>query len=139
MQDVPQEPPKQAKPRVLVVDDETLIADTLAHILRHSGFDVTVAYSGEAAIEQARSLPFDVLVSDVVMAGVNGVEAALQIRDLRPGCRIILISGALGDTLCGEVEKHRFEYLPKPFHPTKLLSRVEAATKCRSAEPDLAA
>lgn len=139
MPDVPKEPPKEAKPRVLVVDDETLIADTLAHILRYSGFDVTVAYSGEAAIELARSVPFDVLVSDVVMAGVNGVEAALQIRALRPGCRIILISGALGDTLCGEVEKYGFDYLPKPFHPTRLLSRVQAATGMSGTEPGLAA
>lgn len=125
--EVPQKAPGKARARVLVVDDETIIADTLAHILRLSGFDVSVAHSGEAAVEHARSGPVDVLVSDVVMAGVNGVEAALRIREMWPRCRIILISGALGDTLCSEVEKHDFEYLPKPFHPTVLLSRVQAA------------
>jgi DNA-binding NtrC family response regulator len=119
------------------VDDETIIADTLAHILRLSGFDVSVAHSGEAAIEHARNRPVDVLVSDVVMAGVNGVEAALRIREICPRCRIILISGALGDTLCSEVEKHDFDYLPKPFHPTVLLSRVEAAALL-PAEPNAA-
>lgn len=137
MLDVPLEAPQVAKPRVLVVDDEVIIAETLAHILRLSGFDVTVAYSGEAAIEIARNIPVEILVSDVVMAGVNGVEAALQIRSLRPGCRIILISGALGDTLCGEVENHRFDYLPKPFHPTKLLGRVLALAGL--SEPNVAA
>src|ERR1035437_5471062 len=80
-------------PRVLIVDDECVIADSLALILNQNGFDATAVYSGEAAVETAVTFNPDVLISDVVMGEMNGIELALRVSVLLPGCRVILISG----------------------------------------------
>ena len=66
------------KLKVLVADDERLIVDTLAIILNQTGFEATAVYSGEEAIQTAKTLRPDVLISDVVMFGLNGIDAAKQ-------------------------------------------------------------
>ncbi len=71
------------RPKVLVVDDEQTIANTLALILNHSGFEARAVYSGEAAVEVVGSFAPDVLISDVVMTGMSGVEAAIAVGALR--------------------------------------------------------
>lgn len=116
-----------AKKRVLVVDDEHVIADTLVLILRGCGFETEAAYSGEEAVESAAALKPDVLISDVIMKGINGVEAAIRISDSLPKCRVLLFSGNAGtaDLLDKAfAEGHRFEMLNKPVHPRDLLDRL---------------
>ncbi len=115
------------KQRVLVVDDERVIADTLAMILQQTGFETRVAYSGEQALDVAVEFAPDMLISDVIMAGVNGIDAAIRIREMLPGIKILLFSGqaATADLL----EKARalgydFEILAKPVHPQDLLARM---------------
>ena len=81
------------KLKVLVTDDERVIADTLALILNKSGFEATAVYTGEDAIKIARTFQPDVLISDVVMPGPNGVDAAMEIRKILPTCKILLLSG----------------------------------------------
>jgi len=63
----------QAKPKVLVADDERVIADTLAIILNQSGFEATAVYNGEKAVETARTLRPDMVISDVIMTDMNGI------------------------------------------------------------------
>ena len=77
-------PDNHVKPKVLVVDDERVIADTLAMILNQSGFQARAVYSGEAALETASSYSPDMLIADVIMADLNGIDAAIQIRALLP-------------------------------------------------------
>jgi DNA-binding NtrC family response regulator len=111
-------------PRVLVVDDERIIADSLTRILSLSGFDATAAYSGEEARDEARTLKPDVLVCDVMMPGISGIEAALEICGFLPNCRVIFISGQLKTREFVERTKNlalRFEFLDKPFHPLELI------------------
>ncbi len=81
----------QAKPKVLVADDERVIADTLAIILNQSGFEATAVYSGEKAVEIAGTLKPDMLISDVIMTDLNGIDAAIKIRDLLPACKILVL------------------------------------------------
>jgi CheY-like chemotaxis protein len=100
--------------------NEHTVADTLAKILQLSGFETTVGYSGEQALTFAKTQQFDLLISDVAMEGMNGVEAAIVIRELQPKCRILLRSGhaATAEILKAAIEKgHSFEILAKPFHP----------------------
>ena len=116
-----------AKPKVLVADDERVIADTLAIILNQSGFEATAVYSGEKAVETAKALRPDMLISDVIMTGLNGIEAAVEIRNLLPACKILLFSGqaATADLLeRARVQGHEFEILAKPVHPQDLLARL---------------
>jgi CheY-like chemotaxis protein len=86
-------PTTTSKPKVLVADDEPVIADTLAMILNQSGFEARAVYSGEKAIELAESFQPEMLISDVIMGGVNGIDAAIRMRALLPGIKILLFSG----------------------------------------------
>ena len=115
--------------RVLVADDERTIANTLARILSASGFDATAVYSGERALEAAKEVKPDVLITDVIMTGMTGIEAAIRITEIAPECRVILFSGqaSTADLLArAESKGHHFEILTKPVHPQVLLDRLAA-------------
>ncbi|MBW4043701.1 response regulator [Acidipila rosea] len=117
----------QKKPKVLVADDERVIADTLAIILNQSGFEATAVYSGEKAVEVAKSLNPDMVISDVIMTDLNGIDAAITIRAMLPNCKILLFSGqaATADLLDrARNQGHEFEILAKPVHPQDLLARL---------------
>ena len=118
------------RPRVLVADDERVIADTLGLILNQSGFEAATAYNGAKAVELARSFHPDVFLGDVVMPGMSGIEAAIRICSMIPECRVLLLSGqaATSDLLHdARLRGHDFEILLKPIHPTQLLARLRQA------------
>lgn len=120
-------PEAQAKPRVLVADDERVIADTLAIILNQSGFEARAVYSGEKAVELAADFKPEMLISDVIMGGLSGVDAAIRIREALPQVKILLFSGhaATSDLLEGARRQGlEFEILAKPVHPQDLLARL---------------
>jgi DNA-binding response OmpR family regulator len=122
-------PEANIKPKILVVDDERVIADTLAMILNQSGFDARAIYSGEGALELASTFAPDMLISDVIMADLNGIDAAIRIRAMLPGIKILLFSGqaATADLLeKARAQGYEFEILAKPVHPQDLLSRLRA-------------
>jgi len=115
--------------RVLILDDEQIIANTLALILNRNGFDAQAVYTAQDAINTASQLSPDVLISDVIMEGMTGIDAAIRISRLVPNCRIILFSGqsATADLLQrAEADGHHFEILVKPIHPRVLLHHLEA-------------
>jgi CheY-like chemotaxis protein len=112
------------KPRVLVVDDEISIAKTLQAILSHEGFEVAIAFRGEEAVSVARDWRPDLVLSDVVMPGISGIEAAIQIREMLPACRIVLISGQgmVYDMMeTARARGYDFDLLMKPMHPLDLI------------------
>ena len=120
-------PEAQSRPRVLVADDERVIADTLAMILNQSGFDARAVYSGETAVELASEFKPEMLVSDVIMGGLSGIDAAIRIRSLFPQVKILLFSGqaATSDLLeTARAQGFEFEILAKPVHPQDLLARL---------------
>src|ERR1700749_1899393 len=82
------------KGKVAVVDDEHIIADTLAEILNNHGFEGKALYSGESAVKEVEDFRPQIILSDVRMGGINGVEAAIRIRKLHPECRIILFTAS---------------------------------------------
>jgi CheY-like chemotaxis protein len=120
-------PDHAAKPKVLVVDDERVIADTLAMILNQSGFEARAVYSGEKALELAPAFEPDMLISDVIMADLNGIDAAIRMRALRPDIKVLLFSGqaATADLLeKARAQGYEFEILAKPVHPRDLLNKL---------------
>jgi CheY-like chemotaxis protein len=120
-------PEESAKPKVLIADDEPVIADTLAMILKQSGFDARAVYSGEKALELAQSFAPEMLISDVIMADLNGIDAAIRIQALLPGIKILLFSGqaATADLLeKARARGYEFEILAKPVHPQDLLKKL---------------
>jgi len=115
------------KPKVLVVDDERVIADTLAIILNQNGFDASPVYTGRDAVERARGERPELIISDVIMPDMNGIDAAINIRQFLPSCKILLFSGqaATADLLeRARAQGHEFEILAKPVHPQDLLARL---------------
>lgn len=122
--------PDPSSIQVLIVDDEATIADTLCLILNGKGYCARPAYSGEEAISAAKTLNPDILITDVIMEGISGIDAAIQISALSPSCRIIVFSGHFGMV---ELSKrvngagHPFEALTKPIHPVDLLNFLSAS------------
>jgi CheY-like chemotaxis protein len=118
-------------PRVLVVDDEPIIANTLALILRQDGCQAESAYDGEQAVTMAKEmLPLDVLISDVVMPKLDGIEAALMVTTMHPDCKVFLISGYPEVLVANpEAQARGFEVLTKPVHPQELLNRIHSAAQ----------
>ena len=120
-------PDSSATPRVLVVDDDRTLADSLVAVLNKNGFEASAAYSGRDAVQRAVTAPPDCIVIDVFMEGIDGVDAAIAIRETIPLCGILLISGyedARDRLKKGARRGHDFELLMKPIHPAWLLQRL---------------
>jgi DNA-binding NtrC family response regulator len=127
------------KLRVLVADDDYIIASTLSQILRLSGYDAETVSSGEEAIAAAAKSKPDVFISDVVMGGITGIDAAIRVLEFVPACLVILISGQarVMNEMSGERRtNHEFEILPKPVHPKVLLEQIAAFAINRTSKPD---
>lgn len=112
---------------VFVVDDEPVIAQTLAIILKQAGFDAIAFDHPEKAIAASEQTPPDLLISDVMMPGMTGVELAIHFREAYPDCKVLLFSGqaATADLLAEAREKgYDFDLLSKPVHPADLLAKL---------------
>lgn len=109
--------------RVLVVDDERVVADSLALILRGRGFDCRAVYSGEDAAELAITWQPHAVISDVIMGKMDGVALTIYLAHALPSCRVILMSGNLAtQQLIDESKRQGYDFpiLAKPFSPESL-------------------
>ncbi len=112
---------------VLVVDDERNIADTLTWILQAEGYAVRAAYNGSVALAMARDNPPEVILTDVLMPGMSGIELAIKARGEFPRCHVLLSSGqAASADMLEDARKrgHDFEVLAKPVEPEDLIKRI---------------
>jgi len=112
---------------VFVVDDEQVISQSLAIILRREGFDASDFTNPLEALEQMKITPPDLLISDVMMPEISGIELAIRVAELYPECKILLFSGQAGTTdLMNEAnaQGYRFQLLTKPVHPRQLLDEI---------------
>lgn len=112
---------------VFVVDDEAVISNTLSLILRQSGFDARAFSSSKKALDALGDGAPDLLVSDVVMPEMSGVELAIMFRKIRPDCKVLLFSGqaATSDLLvAARNQGYDFDLIEKPIHPADLLAKI---------------
>jgi DNA-binding NtrC family response regulator len=111
---------------VMVVDDEPLVADTLAMILRHAGYHAVRAYNAKTALEMANVRAPDLLISDVAMPEMNGVELALGMMAIAPECKVVLFSGHARsvDLMRAYDAGYDFPLMAKPMHPREMLGQV---------------
>jgi DNA-binding NtrC family response regulator len=125
--------------KIIVVDDEPIIADTLVEILNGEGHNAVAVSNGDSAIRWAGMIKPDIVISDVVMPGIDGVETAKAILKSVPDCRIILFSGQIASVnLLDNARKQgfSFEILAKPVNPDILLATINgkdlSATKAKT-------
>ncbi|WP_158789238.1 response regulator [Granulicella sp. L46] len=112
---------------IFVVDDETVIAQTLTIILNQAGFEAHAFDHAEKALAARTQIAPDLLISDVMMPEMTGIELAIRFRKAQPDCKILLFSGhaATTDLLQKAHEQgHDFDLLSKPVHPADLLARL---------------
>ncbi len=113
--------------RILVIDDEKSLADTLVMILQRNGYEAACAYTGSEALEKIDSFRPDCVISDVIMPGMIGTELCAKIESRLPDCRILLFSGQGSTTEMIESARangHSWELLPKPMDPRELLEKL---------------
>jgi CheY-like chemotaxis protein len=116
--------------RILIVDDERMIADTLSTIFRGAGYETYTAYNGQLGLDAARTLSPRLVLSDVSMPEMDGVSMAMQICKNQPEVKVMLISGQAGTTNLlrrAEEKGFHFELLEKPIHPDEIMRKVAEA------------
>ena len=118
---------KREKSLIFVVDDEEIIASTIAAILRLNGYEAAAFTHASEALEASRSAAPDLLISDVVMPVHSGGELAYQIQAKYPECRVLFFTGQ-SDRADAEIAAYDdrlvYQLIPKPVHPRELLKKV---------------
>jgi DNA-binding NtrC family response regulator len=121
------------KPSVLVVDDESGILDTLRILLRNEGFEVTTAQGGKAGLEQIRSGAHDLILSDVRMPQVSGLDILNSAREQDPMTPVILMTAQASlQSAIGAVNQGAFYYIQKPFSNDELVAILRRACEFRA-------
>ncbi len=115
-----------ARPRALVVDDEERLVHLVSEYLQREGFDVAAAYDGEQAVALARQLEPDVIVLDLMLPGIDGLEACRRIRAFSDAYVLMLTARSEElDKVVG-LEVGADDYVTKPFSPREVVARVRA-------------
>jgi DNA-binding NtrC family response regulator len=125
---------KRAKPmsagmKIFVVDDEIVISSTLAAILCKSGFDATAFSNPMEALWAVEASQPQLVITDVSMPEMNGIELGIRIRAKLPNCKVLLFSGQAATTELladAKMRGHKFDCLAKPMHPRDLLIAINS-------------
>lgn len=117
--------PTRKQIRILVVDDNQSIGETLTEIFRHHDYDADFAVSGDDAVDRLESAPYHVVVLDIMMPGLSGVEVLKRIRRIDPRIKVILMTGHASSDLIEEAKQlDPDKLLYKPILPDQLLAHV---------------
>ena len=117
---------------VLVVDDNEVVASTMAMVLRSAGFHAVAAYDTDDALALLKNESFRLLLSDVMMPKMSGIELAIEAKDHSYVSEVLLMSGMARTSDLLESARNRgyaFEMLPKPSHPTDVINKVQTLLK----------
>ena len=119
--------------KILVVDDEPNILDVIETVLTRAGYDVSCADCGERAVEMSRGRPFDLVVTDIRMPGMSGMELLKEIKHIDADTQVIILTGHATLDMAVEAfkEHNAFDFLPKPQNRDNLLRSVSKALEHR--------
>ena len=119
-------------PLLMILDDDSAVRHTWTIIFRQQGYEVVPVEHGQAAIDAARERAPDLLLADIRLPDMTGIEAAQRVQQLAPACHVLLISGdsdsseALAEA---RAQGSTFEVLPKPISPPDLIQRIAERLK----------
>jgi DNA-binding response OmpR family regulator len=129
-------------PKILIIDDDTMVRDTLARILKRKGYDVLAAEDGRRGLVMFEKEQPDLAIIDIIMPEKEGIETIREICRLSPQAKIIAISGGARfgnvDFLSMAAKFGASEVFAKPFDPDALLDSVAQCLRTPPPEPDVA-
>ncbi len=121
--------------RVLVVDDEAVIRKGLCRVMESRGYQVEASESGFGAIEKLQKAPFNIVITDLKMPGMDGIEVLKAIKILQPDVPVIIITGySTVDTAVDAMKNGAFDYVSKPFIPEQIIEMVEKVLEQRTVQ-----
>lgn len=116
------------KEKILVIDDETVVREGLRRILEGKGYRVETCVNGHQGLERMQETEFDLVISDLKMPGMSGLEVLKTIKILQPEVPVIIITGfSTVDNAVDAMKKGAFDYIAKPFTPDQITAKVEEA------------
>jgi DNA-binding response OmpR family regulator len=123
---------------ILVVEDDTVLARRIASTLTEAGHDPIVVHNGEKALDQTKATPFDLIVLDIILPGMDGFEVLRHLRAQHLVSRVLMLTarGEVKDRVTG-LQLGADDYLPKPFAMGELIARVNALGRRYPEEPTL--
>jgi DNA-binding response OmpR family regulator len=124
--------------RILIVEDEVPVARQIASALTETGHDPKIVHNGEAALDEVTRAPFDLIVLDIRLPGIDGFEVLRRMRAQHLATRVLLLTarGAVDDRVTG-LQLGADDYLPKPFAMQELVARVRALGRRYPEEPSM--
>ncbi len=125
------------KIRVLLVDDEENFVQLMTERLTMRDYDVTSTLSGEDAVEKVKGYNFDVVILDMLMPGIDGIETLREIKSMKPLTEVIVLTGhAAVDTAIEGMKLGAFDYLEKPCETEDLVSKIDKAYERRAEQEE---
>jgi DNA-binding response OmpR family regulator len=123
---------------ILVVEDDTVLARQIASTLTEAGHDPIVVHNGEKALDKTKATPFDLIVLDIILPGMDGFEVLRHLRAQHLVSRVLMLTarGEVKDRVTG-LQLGADDYLPKPFAMGELVARVNALGRRYPEEPTL--
>jgi ActR/RegA family two-component response regulator/glycine cleavage system H lipoate-binding protein len=120
----------QGKRRILVVDDEITVCKSIRQAILSDEYEVDMALSGEEALKKDGDKPYDLIITDLMMPGISGLDLLKTLREARAEVNVIMVTGyPTIKTAVESVKMGAFDYLPKPFTPADLRGLVTRAFK----------
>jgi CheY-like chemotaxis protein len=130
---------KTQRPRILVVDDKQIIALTLSAILEIAGYEVETAFNAKEAVDKAAIFHPNLLLSDITLGAMNGIDAAVQITATLPECKVLFLTGhaSMSDILKSPPPEHLvYSLMSKPAHVPDLLNAIAYMLPAATAVSD---
>jgi DNA-binding response OmpR family regulator len=123
---------------ILVVEDDTVLARQIASTLTEAGHDPIVVHNGEKALDKTKATPFDLIVLDIILPGMDGFEVLRHLRAQHLVSRVLMLTarGEVKDRVTG-LQLGADDYLPKPFAMGELIARVNALGRRYPEEPTI--
>src|SRR5438477_8210192 len=132
-------PPIAPRARILIVDDQRNMRATTALVLRQQGYQVTEAESGEAALSRLLAEPFDVVLTDLKMAPLDGLAVLRGALEISPSTQVIVMTGyGTVESAVEAMQQGPYDYVTKPFTEGELWMRVQRALEKRRLLVDVA-
>lgn len=123
------------KPKVLFIDDEEIILRSCRRIFASSNYELDTALSGEEGLSKAINQDYDIVVTDLKMPGIGGMEVLRRLRQVRPDTTVIIFTGyASVDTAREALKNGAFDYIPKPFTPEEIREVIKNALEARAGK-----